>query len=64
MCITLAGLRRACKEFEVRLSEDEARRMIDEAAQDIARESISLSDEDAVVSEAAFMRMMLRSPWY
>ena len=48
----------------MRLSEDEARRMIDEAAQDIASGSRSLSDEDAVVSEAAFMRMMLRSPWY
>ncbi len=64
--ITLGKLRWACKEFGVRLTVEEARRMLAEAAADgVEPGSVAAATAgDPVVDEAAFIRMMRRSPWY
>lgn len=60
--ITLSALRRACRDFDVKLTESEARRMIAEAAIDDGADPGS--HRAAVVNEAAFVRIMQHSLWY
>jgi Ca2+-binding EF-hand superfamily protein len=52
--VTLDGLRRACKEFDVRMSEKELAFMLKEA--DV--------DGSMTVDRAEFMRIMDNSPWF
>ena len=52
--VTLEGLRRACREFDVRMSERELAFMMQEAD----------SDNDGSVDKAEFMRIMENSPWF
>ncbi len=52
--VTLDGLRRACKEFDVRMSEEELKYMMEEAD----------SDGGGTVDKAEFMRIMENSPWF
>ena len=52
--VTLEGLRRACREFDVRMNETELAFMMQEAD----------SDNDGSVNKAEFMRIMENSPWF
>jgi Ca2+-binding EF-hand superfamily protein len=52
--VTLEGLRRACREFDVRMSEGELVFMMQEAD----------SDSDGSIDKSEFMRIMENSPWF
>ncbi len=53
-CITLDGLRRACKEFKLRVSEEELKFMMEEAD----------SDKGGSVDYEEFLQIMSQAPWF
>jgi Ca2+-binding EF-hand superfamily protein len=52
--VSLDGLRRACREFDVRLAEPELKMMMDEVD----------TDRDGSIDREEFMRIMNQAPWF
>jgi Ca2+-binding EF-hand superfamily protein len=52
--VTLEGLRRACREYDVRLTEDELRCMMEEVD----------ADGDGTVDKEEFLNIMRNAPWF